>query len=151
MKKLSRILLLFCIGLFSTTPIYALCSAQAEINKKIVINFYNKALNEKDFNAAEKYLGSYYKQHNPAVADGKAGFKTFIEFLKKNYPKSQSKIIRAIAEGNYVVLQVHSMRTPNTKSRAIFDLFRLENGKIVEHWDAIQDVPEKSANRNGMF
>ena len=74
-----------------------------------------------------------------------------VAFLKEKFPNSKSEIKRAIAEGDYVVLHVHSVREPGQRGRAIVDIFRLENGKIVEHWDVIQDVPETAANTNTMF
>ena len=120
-------------------------------NKKAVVEFYQKAINDKDFDAAAKYLGSRYIQHNPVAADGPEGLKGFIGFLKSKFPNSKSEIKRVIAEGDYVVLHVHAVREPGTRGRAIIDIFRLENGKIVEHWDVAQDVPEKAANSNGMF
>lgn len=124
---------------------------QLEINKQYVLEFYEKAINQKDFDAAAKYLGSRYTQHNPTAADGPDGLKAFIQFLRDNYPNAHSEIKRVFAEGDYVILHVHSIREPGTRGRAIFDLFKLENGKIVEHWDAVQDIPEQSANPNGMF
>ena len=120
-------------------------------NKKAVVEFYEKAINDKDFDAASKYLGSRYIQHNPVAADGAEGLKGFIGFLKSKFPQSKSEIKRVIAEGDLVVLHVHAVREPGTRGRAIIDIFRLENGKIVEHWDVAQDVPEKAANNNGMF
>ena len=120
-------------------------------NKKAVVEFYQKAINDKDFDAASKYLGSRYIQHNPVAADGHEGLKAFIGFLKSKFPNSKSEIKRVIAEGDLVVLHVHAVREPGTRGRAIIDIFRLENGKIVEHWDVAQDVPEKAANSNGMF
>jgi len=120
-------------------------------NKKAVVEFYQKAINDKDFDAAAKYLGSRYIQHNPVAADGAEGLKGFIGFLKSKFPNAKSEIKRVIAEGDYVVLHVHAVREPGTRGRAIIDIFRLENGKIVEHWDVAQDVPEKAANNNGMF
>jgi len=124
---------------------------QQEINKKNVVEFYEKALNQKDFEAASKYLGPRYTQHNPVAADGPEGLKGFIQFLRDKFPNSRSEIKRVFAEGDYVILHVHAVREPGTRGRAIIDIFKLENGKVVEHWDVAQDVPEKSANSNGMF
>ena len=122
-----------------------------EANKKAVQEFYDLIINQKDFEAAKKYVGNRYKQHNPLVADRPEGLREFVEFLKTNHPEAKSEIKRTFAEGNYVILHVHSLRAPNTRGRAIVEIFRLENGKIEEHWDVIQEVPEISANPNGMF
>ena len=126
-------------------------AADPEANKKIVIELYDKALNQKDFEAASKYFGSRYIQHNPNVPDGIESFKGLVTMLKEKFPNSRSEIKRAVAEGDLVMLHVHSVREPGQRGRAIVDIFRLENGKIVEHWDVIQDVPEKAANNNTMF
>ena len=130
---------------------YAAGAQTPEANKKNVVEFYNKALNDKDFDAASKYLGPRYTQHNPVAADGPEGLKGFIGFLRDKFPKSRSEIKRVFAEGDYVILHVHAVREPGTRGRAIIDIFKLENVKIVEHWDVAQDVPEKAANANGMF
>jgi predicted SnoaL-like aldol condensation-catalyzing enzyme len=132
----------------------AACTASAQTpdaNKKNVVEFYNKALNDKDFDAASKYLGSRYTQHNPVAADGPEGLKAFLGFLRDKFPNSRSEIKRVFADGDYVILHVHALREPGTRGRAIIDIFKLENGKIVEHWDVAQDVPEKAANSNSMF
>jgi len=122
-----------------------------EANKKVVQEFYNFLINKKDFKSASKYIGNRYTQHNPLVAEGLEGLKAFVDFLKSDYPDAKSEIKRIFADGDYVIIHVHSVRIPNTRGRAIFDLFKLENSKIVEHWDAIQEIPESSANSNGMF
>jgi predicted SnoaL-like aldol condensation-catalyzing enzyme len=122
-----------------------------EHNKKVVMDFYNLGLNKKDYEAASKYLGPRYVQHNPLVADGKEGFKNFLAKIKAEFPDNHNEIKRIFADGDYVIIHVHSVRIPGTRGRAIFDLFKLEDGKIVEHWDAIQEIPETSANPNGMF
>ncbi len=127
------------------------CAADLEGNKKKVVEFYEQAINKKDFEAASKHLGSRYIQHNPVAADGPEGLKGFIGFLRDKFPSSKSEIKRIFAEGDYVILHVHAVREPGTRGQAIIDIFRLENGKIVEHWDVAQDVPEKAANANGMF
>jgi predicted SnoaL-like aldol condensation-catalyzing enzyme len=122
-----------------------------ELNKRIATEFYDAAINRKDFAAASQYLGSGYKQHNPTAADGAEGLRGFIDFLKSRFPNQRGEIKRVIAEGDLVVLHVHSTRGDDTPGRAIVDIFRIENGKVVEHWDVIQDIPAQSANANGMF
>ena len=130
---------------------HAADSQQQEQNKRTVVEFYGKAINDKDFEAASKYLGSRYTQHNPNAADGPEGLKAFLAFLREKFPNSHSEIKRAFADGDYVILHVHAVREPGARGSAIVDIFKLENGKIVEHWDVVQPIPEKSANTNGMF
>jgi predicted SnoaL-like aldol condensation-catalyzing enzyme len=125
--------------------------ADTEANKKTVLEFYEAGLNKKDFEAASKYFGSKYIQHNPGAPDGIEGFRGFVNFLKEKFPNSKSEIKRVFAEGDYVILHVHAVREPGTRGRAIVDIFRLENGKIVEHWDVAQDIPETMPHSNGMF
>ena len=120
-------------------------------NKKAVVEFYEAAINRKDFEAASKFFGPRYVQHNPNAPDGIEGFKAFLGFLREKFPESRSEIKRVWAEGDYVILHVHAVRAPGARGAAIVDIFKLENGKIVEHWDVIQEIPEKAANNNGMF
>jgi predicted SnoaL-like aldol condensation-catalyzing enzyme len=122
-----------------TGPAFA---ADLEANKKIVVDFYEKGLNQKDYDAAAKYFGPRYIQHNPGAANGPEGFKRLVTFLKEKFPNSHSEIKQVIAEGDLVVLHVHSKREATDRGRAIVDIFKVENGKIVEHWDVIQDIPE---------
>ncbi len=122
-----------------------------EENKKTVLAFYDQALNRKDFEAASRYLGSRYIQHNQRAADGAEGLKNFIGYLREKYPRAHSEIKRAFADGDFVILHVHAVREPGTRGMAIVDIFRLENGKIVEHWDVHEDLIDKPANQNGMF
>ena len=126
-------------------------AADLEANKKAVVAFYEAALNSKDFEAAAKYFGPQYIQHNPGAQDGIEGFKAFIAFLREKFPSSHSEIKKVFADGDYVILHVHAVREPGTRGRAIVDIFRLENGKIVEHWDVAQEIPEKMPHGNGMF
>ena len=126
-------------------------AADLEANKKAVVEFYDLAINKKDFEAASKYFGAKYIQHNPTAPDGIEGFKGFLGFLRDKFPHAKSEIRRVFAEGDYVILHVHSVREPGTRGRAIVDIFRLENGKIVEHWDVAQDIPETMPHSNGMF
>jgi predicted SnoaL-like aldol condensation-catalyzing enzyme len=130
---------------------YAADAKQMEENKKTVAAFYDAVLNQKDFDAASKYLGNRYTQHNPTAADGPEGLKAFVAFLKDKFPNNRSEIKRIFADGDYVIVHVHAVREPGTRGNAIIDIFKLENGKVVEHWDVVQPIPEKPANNNGMF
>jgi predicted SnoaL-like aldol condensation-catalyzing enzyme len=125
--------------------------AQAEANRKVVLDFYEKGLNQKDADAAIALMGNRYVQHNPNAADGPEGFRKFIGFLKGKFPNSKSEIKRSFVDGDYVILHVHAVREPGTRGSAIIDVFKLEGGKIVEHWDVAQPIPENPANNNGMF
>lgn len=125
--------------------------AKEETNRKVVLEFYEKGLNQKNADAAIAMMGDRYVQHNPNAADGPEGFRKFIGFLKEKFPNSKSEIKRSFVDGDYVILHVHAVREPGTRGSAIVDIFKLENGKIVEHWDAVQPIPETSANNNGMF
>ena len=132
----------------SAMPAFA---ADLEVNKKTVLEFYEAGLNKKDFEAASRYFGPKYIQHNPGAPDGIEGFKGFVNFLKERFPNSHSEIKKVFADGDFVILHVLALREPGTRGRAIVDIFRLENGKIVEHWDVAQDIPETMPHHNGMF
>ena len=142
---------LAAVALLLARPALCADAKQMEENKKIVAAFYDAALNQKDFEKASQYLGARYTQHNPLAADGREGFKGFIAFLKEKFPNNRSEIKRIFADGDYVIVHVHTVREPGTRGNAIVDIFKLENGKVVEHWDVIQPIPEKAANDNGMF
>ena len=139
------------IAFIAAHPALAADAKQMEENKKAVAAFYDAVLNQKDFDAASKYLGPRYTQHNPGAADGPDGLKGFIAFLKDKFPNNRSEIKRIFADGDYVIVHVHAVREPGTRGNAIIDIFKLENGKVVEHWDVVQPIPEKPANTNGMF
>jgi predicted SnoaL-like aldol condensation-catalyzing enzyme len=131
--------------------VYAGGSPQEEMNKKTVVALYEKAINQKDFEAAAQYLGPRYTQHNPMAADGPEGLKAFLQFAKEKLPTFKADIKRVFADGDYVILHVHTTAKEGDRGSAVIDIFKLENGKVVEHWDVVQPIPEKSSNTNGMF
>ncbi len=124
---------------------------RAEANRRTVLEYYEKGLNQKDAEAALQYVGEQYLQHNPLVADGREGFRQFIQKLRQEHPQSHSEVKRSFVDGDYVILHVHGVRDPGTRGNAIVDIFRLDRGKIVEHWDAIQPIPETTASGRPMF
>ena len=133
------------------SPAAYAADAQQEANRKVVLDFYEKGLNQKDADAAIALMGNRYVQHNPGAADGPEGFRKFIGFLREKFPNSHSEIKRSFVDGDYVILHVHAVREPGASGNAIIDIFKLENGKIVEHWDVVQAIPENPANGNTMF
>ena len=130
---------------------FAADTGQMEANKKVVVEFYDAAINQKNFDAAVKFIGPRYTQHNPRAADGPEGLKAFLAFLREKFPDYHSDIKRVFADGDYVILHVHNIPTPGARGNAIIDIFKLENGKVVEHWDVRQEIPEQAANNNTMF
>jgi len=122
-----------------------------EANKQTVIAFYDAAINDKDFEAASAYLGDKYIQHNPLAADGPEGLKAFIDWAKVNAAGFKVEFKRVLADGDFVVVHAHATNGTDDRGSAVMDIFRLENGKVVEHWDVIQPIPEQAMNDNTMF
>jgi predicted SnoaL-like aldol condensation-catalyzing enzyme len=121
-------------------------------NKRNVLAFYEAGINNKDFAAAAELIGDRYIQHNPAIADGSDGFKGRVDYIKETFPQLRAEVKNIFADDDYVIAHVHGVRVPGQRGTAIVDIFRLdEDGKLIEHWDVMQDIPEKAENANGMF
>jgi predicted SnoaL-like aldol condensation-catalyzing enzyme len=100
----------------------------------------------------EPYAGPTYRQHNPLIEDGMGGVRKFVASIMADHPDAHGEIKRVFADGDYVILHSHwHGLSDNPRGEAVVDIFRLENGKMVEHWDVIQPIPETAANNNTMF
>jgi predicted SnoaL-like aldol condensation-catalyzing enzyme len=163
-KRLILATVLFTLGLVACQQHYpantsistmlrqSSASTLTEQNKKIVVDFYEGVFSKHQVQTySDRYIGTQYIQHNPYVADGKTPFVNyFTQYFKEN-PDAKNTIKRVVAEGNLVVLHVHSTQNSQDRGEAVVDIFRVEQGKIVEHWDVIQTIPTEAANRNTMF
>jgi predicted SnoaL-like aldol condensation-catalyzing enzyme len=126
-------------------------SHDLEANKQNAIDFYRTAYLGDPFRAVENYVGAEYIQHNPLVADGKQAFIDYFGEMATDYPTKKIEFIRAVAEGELVALHTHQ-NWPDNEQYVTMDFFRFDdNGKIVEHWDAIQEVPAETRNGNPMY
>jgi predicted SnoaL-like aldol condensation-catalyzing enzyme len=123
-----------------------------ERNKETVRAFYELAFNEKQpEEAVSRYVGSRYTQHNPMAGDGPQAFIDFVKWYAGENPELKVEIKRIVAENDLVVTHSLIKTSPDDRGTAAADIFRLENGKVVEHWDVLQPVPETAANENTMF
>ena len=129
----------------------ALAGPREDANKALVLAFYDAAFSKLDADEAARYLAPGYIQHNPEVANGIAPLQDYVRWIRANTPQSRASIKRVLADGDLVMLHVHSQDKPGERGVAVVDIFRVADGKIAEHWDVIQPVPAQDANGNGMF
>lgn len=123
---------------------------KTEANRALVVEFFDKVVSGGDQSNMTRYLDAHYAEHNPGMADGIEALKAMFEAMAKAGQSFKfTKLHRIIAEGNFVLTQ--SEGEMNGKRVAFYDLHRIENGKVVEHWDTMQEVPATSKNKNGMF
>ena len=125
--------------------------SSVEQNKKLVLRFLNEFLIDHKIEVLDELLGPTYTQHNPVIADTKENLIGFFREFWKKYPNPVYHLKRILAEGDLVAIHYHWVVEPIIFERAIVDIFRVENGKLVEHWDVVQPIPETSRNDHPMF
>jgi len=119
-------------------------------NKRIVLDFYQQMFGDKDISAVDKYISPEYIQHNPSVADGAIAFKLAATKWFEGQPKTKIDVQHIASDGDLVFIHLKN-RKPDGSLKSTIDIFRLEKGKIVEHWDVQQEVPKNAANAHPMF
>ncbi len=122
-----------------------------EANKQNAIAFYRTAYLGDPAKAVDMYVGAEYIQHNPLVGDGKQEFIDYFAQMTTQYPSKEIEFVRVVAEGDLVALHTHQT-WPGNEEYVTMDFFRFDaEGKIIEHWDAIQEVPNETKNGNPMY
>jgi predicted SnoaL-like aldol condensation-catalyzing enzyme len=129
-------------------------TAQADpaANKQLVLDAANMLfVQHKVDQAIDTYFAPTYIQHNAMAASGAEAVRALFKGFYAGNPQATIVIKRALADGDLVAIHYNMKMKPDDRGFAVVDIFRVENGKIAEHWDVAQPVPEKSANTNGMF
>jgi predicted SnoaL-like aldol condensation-catalyzing enzyme len=122
-----------------------------ESNKQKAIDFYRMAYLGDPAEAVRRYAGTEYIQHNPLVRDGKEGFIEYFEEMAGRFPDKRIEFVRAVAEGDLVALHTHQV-WPGGEEYVTMDFFRFDSdGRIVEHWDSIEKVPDETKSGNPMY
>lgn len=120
-------------------------------NRENAIAFYEMAYSGNPKKAVELYVGAEYIQHNPLVGDGPQPFIDYFNRMASEYPEKSIEFVRSVAEGDLVALHTHQI-WPDEEEYVTMDFFRFDaNGKIVEHWDSMQQIPKTSVNNNTMY
>ena len=122
-----------------------------ESNRKLVLAFYDQFFNQHDTAKAAEVVAEDYRPHNPLLPDGKKAFVEFFGGFFHSNPNAKARIVRSGTDGDLVFLHVHFSTSSADRGQALVDIFRVKDGKIVEHWDVMQAVPETAANSNTMF
>lgn len=125
--------------------------AREDANLKLVRDVYEHVLKPLDSTRVDDFFAPDYIQHNPTIATGAEGIKKFLDYAKSVAPDAQQNVKRMFADGDHVFVHMHVVVNPGERGNAIIDIFRIENGRVAEHWDVAQEIPAESANTNGMF
>jgi predicted SnoaL-like aldol condensation-catalyzing enzyme len=126
-------------------------TAQEQANLDLVLKMHAEVLDKLDSSKVDQYLSQDYLQHSSLAEPGLASLKAFLDKVKVESPEAKHHIKRALVDGDLVAVHVHVVRFPGDPGLAVVDIFRVADGKVVEHWDVLQEVPAKPVNPNPMF
>lgn len=126
-------------------------TAQEEANLRLVTEMYHKVLIAMDSRAVDQYIAPDYVQHSSLAEPGVAALKAFLDKVRAESPDARQTIHRTLVDGDMVAVHVHVERFPGDPGLAVVDIFRVCDGRIVEHWDVLQEVPANPINPHSMF
>jgi len=124
---------------------------QEEKNLKLVLDFYDAVINTQHYERAGEFLHDSYIQHKPEVETGAKGVLDFVRSIYAQSPNHRARVVRSFVDADYVILHVNVTNAVEAPNLAVMDIFRIENGKLMEHWDVASPVPETAKNTNGVF
>ena len=124
---------------------------QEQKNLQAVLDFYEVVINNQDYSRVSEFLDDNYIQHKPEVETGVKGVLDFVKSIYAQSPNHRARIVRSFVDGDYVILHVQILNAVEAPNLAVMDIFRVEKGKIMEHWDVASPVPATSKNDNGVF
>jgi predicted SnoaL-like aldol condensation-catalyzing enzyme len=121
-----------------------------QANEQTVKNAYQRTFGDLDVTAVDEFFSTDFVQHNPTIADGPEGVKALVQRLSsQGVPKQKIEFKHVVAEGDVVIL--HSRYEMAGAEWRFIDIYRVENGKLAEHWDAMMQMPKVRANDNSLF
>lgn len=126
-------------------------TAAEQATHDFVLEMVQNVLIAMDSGAVDRYIAPHYRQHSSLAEPGVAALKGFLDRVRAESPDARQTVHRSFVDGDHVIVHTHVERWPGDRGLAVVDIFRCENGQIVEHWDVLQDVPEHPVNPNSMF
>lgn len=126
-------------------------TAAEQATHDMVLEMYRNVLIAMDSSAVDRYIAPHYVQHSSLAEPGVAALKGFLDRVRVESPDARQTIHRSFVDGDHVIVHTHVERWPGDRGLAVVDIFRCADGRIVEHWDVIQDVPDQPVNTNSMF
>ncbi|WP_049974435.1 ester cyclase [Azospirillum sp. B4] len=126
-------------------------AAEGEANRRTVLAFYDAFFNRHDLSAADRYVAQECKQHTPGLADGRRALQDAYAQVFQHHPDTKVEVVRSVAQGDMVVLHVHSIPSPGDQGEAVVEIFRVADDRIVEHWSVRQAIPAGAPNADGVF
>lgn len=124
---------------------------QEEANAQLILDPFNKVLIPMDKTLVDDFIAEDYLQHSSLAEPGREALKRWLDFVRKETPQATQKIYRILTQDDYVTSHQHVTRWPGDPGFAVMDIFRIEQGKIVEHWDVVQEIADNPVNPNSMF